>query len=343
MSDITKWIIFSDIHFGLRNNEKRHNQECVEFVKWAISEAKAFGADHSIMGGDWHHYRNTLQSTTLNYSLAAFELLNNAFTKHWQIIGNHDLFFKDKRDVNSVEFARDLPNIVIVNKITKINEDITVVPWLVDNEYKKVAAIETPYIVGHFEFPFFLMNAMVAMPEVGKINADMFTKEKQHIFSGHFHKRQKQTNKHGAVIEYIGNCFPHSFSDAWDDDRGIMLLEIGKEPIYKAWTEAPKFRTLTLSKLLEDPSAYLDSKTNARVTIDAEISYEEANFIRDTMITEYNPRELNFIPFKEKIEDVQFDNSIVFESIDQIVIEQLTSIDSNTLDSGLLVDIYNGL
>lgn len=38
------------------------------------------------------------------------------------------------------------------------------------------------------------------------------------VFSGHFHKRQQ----HGNVI-YPGNCFPHNYADAWDDDRGCTF------------------------------------------------------------------------------------------------------------------------
>jgi len=41
-----------------------------------------------------------------------------------------------------------------------------------------------------------------------------------HVFTGHFHKRQTANN-----ITYIGNCFPHNYADAGDDERGMMILE----------------------------------------------------------------------------------------------------------------------
>ena len=203
--------------------------------------------------------------------------------------------------------------------------------------------ITSPYVFGHFEFPFFMMNAVIAMPDDGKLNMHAFKQDHQRVFSGHFHRRQKQINQYGATIEYIGNCFPHNYSDAGDDDRGIMLLELGKEPIYKAWPDAPKYRTLTLNELLEDPGKHLDEKTSARITVDADISYEEATFIRDTMNHEYKPRDLSFIPYKQQLEDVQFNSDINFVSVEQIVIDQLKSIESETLDSSLLIRLYNDL
>lgn len=337
-----KVVVWTDIHLGLRNNERRHNYECLKFVEWMIQEAKQFGAKNSIFMGDFHHYRSSVQTSTLNYSITIFEMLGEAFDNHYQIIGNHDLFYKDKREINSVEFARDIDNIHIINEITKL-DDITLVPWLVENEHKKMPKIETPYVFGHFEIPNFLMNAMVAMPDIGKLKNADFHIENQQIFSGHFHRRQQQRNEHGAEITYIGNCFPHNYSDAGDDERGIMLLEFGKNPIFKKWPGAPKYRVLNLSTLLEDPDKYIDDKTSAKVTIDVDITYEEANFIRETLIKEYKVRELKLIPSKQLIEQATFDDGITFESVDQIVIDQLDSMDVSSLDKELLIDIYNGL
>ena len=73
---------------------------------------------------------------------------------------------------------------------------------------------------GHFELPYFKMNAMVEMPDVGGIQTDHFAGCGQ-VFSGHFHKRQMMKN-----VTYMGNSFPHNYADAWDDDRGMMVLEM---------------------------------------------------------------------------------------------------------------------
>ena len=167
----------------------------------------------------------------------------------------------------------------------------------------------------------------------------MLFRSQDYVFSGHFHKRQSSKNVH-----YIGNAFPHNFADAWDDERGMMILEWGKEPVYKAWPGAPKFRTLTLSQLVEDPGKFLDGNTFARVTVDIDISYEESNFLKENFNETYNLREINFIPSKKDEHATEWDGGdIHFESVDTIVLNQLTAIDSEVIDKQMLVDIYNSL
>ena len=71
------------------------------------------------------------------------------------------------------------------------------------------------------------------------------------------------------------------------------------------------------------------------------ISYEEASFIREKFAEQYNVRELQLIPIKEEEE---FEGGeIQFESVDQIVLAQLDTIESQTVDKNKLVDIYNSL
>ena len=80
-----------------------------------------------------------------------------------------------------------------------------------------------------------------------------------------------------------------------------------------------------------------------RVTLDIKISYEEANFIRETFIEKYQLRELQLIP--EQIDQAQAPTVQVqkFDSVDQIVIKQLQGVDSETYDKNILTAIYNDL
>ena len=38
-----KAMIFTDIHFGMKNNSRHHNQDCEDFIVWMIDEAKKRG------------------------------------------------------------------------------------------------------------------------------------------------------------------------------------------------------------------------------------------------------------------------------------------------------------
>ena len=337
MSNLFKKVAcFTDIHFGLKSNSSTHNQDCEEFVDWYIAKAKEEGCDIGIFMGDWHHNRNSLNITTMDYSLRALEKLGKAFDQFYFFPGNHDLYYKDKRDIHSVEFGKYIPGITVVHEPTTIG-NVTLCPWLVGDEWRSVGNKGGKYIFGHFELPSFFMNAMIQMPDHGEIQLDSF-KNYELGFSGHFHKRQQQKN-----MVYIGNAFPHNYADAWDDDRGMMTLEWGGTPEYHTWPNQPTFRTVKLSQLIDDAETIIKPKQHLRVTLDIDITFEEASFIKEKFIADYDIRELTLIAEKKDIEintniDIQ-----AFESVDQIVSSQIINIDSDQFDKNILLSIYNSL
>ena len=331
-----KAAVFTDIHFGLKSNSQLHNEDCLDFVTWACKTAKEQGCETCLFLGDWHNNRANINIVTLNYSLRALELMNENFNQIFFIPGNHDLYYRDKRDVQSVEWAKHLPNVHICNDW--FNEgDVVIAPWLVGEDHKKVPKLKGKYMFGHFELPGYFMNAMVQMPDHGEINANAFHGF-DHVFTGHFHKRQSNNN-----ITYIGNCFPHNYADAGDDERGMMILEWGKEPVFHSWPGQPRYRVYQLSEVLKNTDALLKSGMHVRVNIDVDINYEEANFIKETFVGQYSLRELTLIQNSQK--DVAEGNSniVSFESVDQIVAQQITNIESDNYDPKLLLNIYQTL
>ncbi len=163
--------VFTDIHYGLKSNSGVHLKDCNKFIDWFIAEAHARGAETCLFLGDWHHQRASVNVATLNASWRDLKKLNDAFETVYFITGNHDLFYRDKRELNSMEFARDLDNFVMVDEIME-QGDCAIIPWLVGDEHKQVAKMQVKYMFGHFELPYFKMNAMVEMPDHGGIKAE---------------------------------------------------------------------------------------------------------------------------------------------------------------------------
>lgn len=332
-----KAAVFTDIHFGLKSNSSQHNDDCLDFVKWAVKTARAQGCETAMFLGDWHNNRASINIVTLNYSLRALELLNDNFDVVYFIPGNHDLYYRDKRDIQSVDWARHLRNVQIVNDWFN-SGDVVIAPWLVGDDHKKIPGLKGQYMFGHFELPGYMMNAMVEMPDHGEIKREDFNNF-EHVFTGHFHKRQTKKN-----ITYIGNCFPHNYADAGDDERGLMILEWGKEPEFHAWPDQPLYRVYNLSAILDTPDTLLKAGMHARVNLDIDISYEEASFIKETFMESHKLREIKLIPqHNAELETMVAQGNIAFQSVDQIVSGQLTSIESEHYNTKLLLEIYQNL
>ncbi len=331
-----KAICFTDIHFGLRHNSSEHNQDCLDFIDWLIAEAKSRGAETCIFCGDWHHHRSNINILTLDYTMQALRKLNNAFDKTYVMVGNHDLFYREKREIHSMVVGSEFPNIVLIDE-PLVKDDVALIPWLVEEEWKDITVINSKYLFGHLELPGFKMNANVEMPDHGTLNAEHFENQ-DYVFSGHFHLRQTK-----GKINYIGNPFGHNYGDVWSFERGAMYLEWDKEPEFMDYEAGPRFITINLAALLANPEIYLKPKTYLQVTLDIDITYEEAAFLRETFMSQYSVREFKLIRNPDDDLTKEFAGDITFKTVDQIVIEQLTAIDSGSFDPNKLIEIYNGL
>jgi len=268
--------------------------------------------------------------------LSSLEKLGKAFDNFIFFPGNHDLYYKDRRDVTSVAFGRHIPGVNMITEPTVI-DDVALVPWLIGDEWKNLAKVKSRYMFGHFELPLFYMNAMVQMPDHGELQVDSL-RNNEIVFSGHFHHRQARDNVH-----YIGNAFPHNYADAGDDDRGMMILEWGGTPKYINWPKMPTYRTVKLSQLIDNMDTMLKSKMHLRVALDIDISFEEANFIKETVMGNYDIRECTLVPEKKELEGNSTLEITNFESVDQIVTNQIVNIESENYNSKILLEIYNNL
>jgi len=329
-------IFFTDIHFGMKSNSHTHNQDCLDFIDFVIETGKARNCETCIFLGDWHHNRASLNISTLNYSVRGMDKLTKAFTQVVMLPGNHDEHYRDTREMNSIVWTKQYDNVRFYDEIT-VENDVAILPWLVGEEHKTVKNIEAKYMFAHLELPNFFMNAMVKMPDVGELKTDDLHSET--IFTGHFHKRQTSGN-----VTYIGNAFPHNYADAGDDDRGCMILDWGQTPEYIKWENAPKYRRFMLSSILEKTDELLLPNMYCRVDIDLDISYEEATFIKEQFVPQYNLRELSLIQRTDLEEHAQtFKGEVNFESVDSIVTSHLTQLETAQYDRQLMLDIYRNL
>jgi hypothetical protein len=109
------------------------------------------------------------------------------------------------------------------------------------------------------------------------------------------------------------------------------------------WPDCPKYRTIKLSELIDRKDEIIGSKTYLRVTLDIDISFEEASFIKENFINEYKCREITLLP-SQQVDEINTDIDITkFESVDQIVTHEIDAIDSDNYNKQKLLEIYGEL
>ena len=65
------------------------------------------------------------------------------------ILGNHDLYYREKRELNSIEFARDLDNFVMLDE--HFVKDDVAIALVSRRRIQKVQKMDVKYMFGHFE------------------------------------------------------------------------------------------------------------------------------------------------------------------------------------------------
>lgn len=345
LGEIKKLVMFTDIHFGCRNNSDQHNLDNLEYIDWFISVVKSEKPSHIAFLGDFFENRNQINVRTLNHGLEACRRLDALGIPIIFIVGNHDLYHRSDRSVFSTSMFDDLENFIIVAEPVELTKDWFVSPYLFRNEYPTLAGEINShrYVLGHFEFRDFVVTGADRKMDHGP-DASHFSGP-TYIFSGHFHKRQANKN-----IIYIGNTFPTNFGDAGDAERGCCVFDVENDDVYfHDWQEAPLFFKTRLSRVL-DGDIDFPAKSRVRCLLDIEIGYTDVQALRDEMIKNLGLREFSVeedvLARKEAIsEGLELENELDMSSLDNTVRQLITEgvSASPTIDPVTLIRMYEEL
>ena len=336
--------MFTDIHWGAKGNSVQHNEDCIEYIEWFVSNFKKQKCSAIVFMGDWFENRNSINVSTLNYSFDGLKILDSIGVPIYFCVGNHDLYHRSNRVMYSTYHFGTFNNVKIVNDIY-LENNMLFSPFLFKDEYSDLAQIieskKPKYVFGHFEFRNFIVTGSDRKMEHGPDHS-LFSAPK-YIFSGHYHKRQALDN-----VVYIGNTFPTNYGDAWDDARGMCILDTATDEVdFLDWDDCPKYRKIKLSSVLSDPSVLFPKKCRIRCTIDIDIGYSEAQGMREELIKQLNLREFsleeNSQEKKDAIEGDESIDDIDISSLNDAVIKMLqTGITAtSTIEPSRLINIYN--
>jgi len=342
---LKKVAMFTDIHWGKKNNSAQHNQDCLDFVNWFCDNVKRDSAiTHVVFMGDWFENRNAVNVLTLNYSHEALKLLDSLGLPIYIIIGNHDLYHRENRKIFSTKVFDEFKNVTIVSEPMVLEGTILLSPYLFKEEYPTLVQYnKLPYWMGHFEFRNFVVTGSDRRMEHGPEHR-LFDGPRQ-IFSGHFHKRQFQDN-----VGYIGNCFPMDYGDAWDDQRGMAVIDTETNDLKLIdWKDCPKYRKVMLSDVVDKEGYTFPSKCRVRCIIDREIGYSEAQALREALTSELGLREFsleeNLYEKKDAIAGEEMVDEFDLSSLNDAVVKmlQVGVQGTTTIDPERLINIYQRL
>jgi DNA repair exonuclease SbcCD nuclease subunit len=236
--------IFSDIHIGLGQDSSAWHKIVLDFSKWVREVYTDLGINDIIIPGDIFHNRSEISVNTLAVANEFFDNL-----KDFRIFisaGNHDCYYKDRSDVNSIALFKGWNNIVVVDKnpliIETKNKKISLIPW--GTEVENIP--EADICFGHFEIQTFKMNSYKVCDH--GIDSTSLLDKSPLVFSGHFHTKDDRKYKKGRIV-YVGSPYQQNFGDV-DQIRGIYTFNTESNDLtFIENKKSPKHVKLYLSKL----------------------------------------------------------------------------------------------
>jgi DNA repair exonuclease SbcCD nuclease subunit len=269
-----KVAIVSDLHLGVHTNSAQWHDIALNWAKWFSAELKRQNVKDIIFCGDWYHNRSEISVSTLQVSADVLKILEDF--NIIALVGNHDIFYKHRTDVNSLSLFKNSRNISVVDKVTSINvfdKVITLCPWGTGvNQIEK-----SDIVFGHFEIETFKMNSYKDCED--GLSVKELLKRSSLIISGHFHFRHEKRFGAGTIL-YVGNPFQMDFGDC-DNTKGYYLLDIDtQEYEFYENTISPHYKKIHLSELVEAETITSEIKTAfanniVKFKIDKNISQED--------------------------------------------------------------------
>ena len=140
------------------------------------------------------------------------------------LAGNHDTYFKNTNDVNSVDLLlKEYGNINVIDSPSEIYvgpHKICMMPWICPENYEDsmnmLKETNAEICMGHFEIAGFAMHR--GMPSEEGLNRELFRKF-SHTFSGHYHHKSSAND-----IHYLGNPYELTWQD-YNDERGFHIFD----------------------------------------------------------------------------------------------------------------------
>lgn len=272
-------MVIGDLHLGNNLDSAVYHDIALNYAKWIKDQCTQNGIYDLLFLGDIFHNREEIGTNTLHTAYEFFTILSNF--NIIIILGNHDLYYKDKTDITSTSVFRGWNNITIISEKMQhefgepTNKSDTIVPlcfcpWGYTTDIPKCSIL-----FGHFELETF-KHSSVKLCEHG-VKPEYLLSVAPLIFTGHFHERQEREYKNGKII-YVGSVFEQNWGET-DTDKGVYILDIvtGEYRFIKN-TISPIHIKISLEKLLSNKEVFLKYKdlipnNFVKLMIDKKIDY----------------------------------------------------------------------
>jgi DNA repair exonuclease SbcCD nuclease subunit len=292
----------ADLHIGVHQNSIFWHETALKWAKWLKEELNEKGIKDIFILGDLYHYRDEIAVNTIH--------VVNQILRMWSdfniviLVGNHDAFYKDRSDVNSLSILDGWKNILVISEPTTyiiLGKAVTFLPWGASPKDVEKSDV----LFGHLEIESFKMNSHKHCDH-GMKTSDLL-KKADLIMTGHFHLRDERKYDDKTIL-YVGNPFEMDFGDV-GSTKGYYILDFN-DLAYTFFENnlSPKHKKLSITELLNFKSLSATevkefvNNNIVKLAVDKKISSDNIELLIQKIGA--------FKPFNLSVDYSLFDNSI---------------------------------
>lgn len=225
-------LIFSDIHIACHKKRLDRLQDCLKCLEWVFDTAKQRGVKNIIFGGDLYQDRQKIDLLTYHLTFDVFKKHCDGSVNVYLLLGNHDLWYYDRWDINSVKPMSALPGVHVIEQPTTLEidgEKIDFLPYTHDpithlKDLKRTGGGKL--LIAHLAVDGAVLNSTFATysdviiehdGDMVRVGSDQFDGWEQ-VFLGHYHCEQKLS----PTVEYVGSPLELTFGEAFQEKHVIL-------------------------------------------------------------------------------------------------------------------------
>lgn len=313
---MAKALLFSDVHVHAHKDSVDRLQDCLDVLNWVFEESKKHNCEYIFFLGDLFHERAKID--VKNY-LKTFEVFmkhmiqNTANQDMYLLVGNHDMYHKERWDINSVKPLSAIPRVHIVETPQQIILGGRKIDWMphTDNPVKELNDLKErnngagDILLGHMAVHGALLNLSYGTKadvivehdnDMVPVDASIFS-DWLMTFLGHYHGAQKITDS----AEFVGSPLQLNFGESFQDKHIIILDLETLEKTYIQNNFSPKHFLVT-PRDIQDENYKLDSNF-VRVTVENNMTHKEKIDLKKQLYQNHSFLTLDIKTEEKKIEN----------------------------------------
>jgi DNA repair exonuclease SbcCD nuclease subunit len=304
--------------------------------------------------GDWNHVRESTNTRIYKLSLHIADRLASKFKKGvFVILGNHDVYYKDRTDTHSLEgFNKIYNNFHVFEQpevLTVNSHRFMMMPWIenLDELKKRVNQLSADFVFCHADIKGFSLNKVQKL-EHGLEGEDL--KKFKRIYSGHIHIRQEKGN-----VLYVGTPYEMDRGDR-GNAKGFYVLDVSEKEVKEKFIEntvSPKHIKLDISELLDlnlEEISKIFKNNFVDLMIESSFSQRFPMSQFTEMIKDLGHRRVEFFSYsKDQLKsssEIELDSSYeynIFTILEENLREMNLPNDQSSLISSAFKEIYDSL